>query len=124
MTKLQRDKKNPKSKYWRTKADKEITRLTKGRPCIICTISKGDGMKHCKIVAHPVQVCGKYINGGDQHWLEGEWLGVINDGTMTIAITQKSSYSEFFEEWIPDGEIQGRVLNVPIENIRFIAETE
>ena len=36
MTKLQRDKKNPKSKYWRNKCDKEITRISKGKPCIIC----------------------------------------------------------------------------------------
>ena len=36
MPTLAQKKANPRSTYWRNKADKEITRLFRGAPCIIC----------------------------------------------------------------------------------------
>jgi len=54
LTKRQRDIRNTSSKYWRNKADKEITRIFRGKPCIVCGTKKNTCGHHLISRGHAV----------------------------------------------------------------------
>ena len=86
--KLERAKKNPKSTYWGEKADREITRLSKGVPCIVCgtthntcyhhMIPKGRSATHRHNLANLISLCPKHHIGGSEMCPHGTSQNVID----------------------------------------------
>ena len=52
LSKRERDKRNIHSRYWRNKADKEITRIFRGQPCLICGTTENTCGHHLISRAH------------------------------------------------------------------------
>jgi len=66
-----------------------------------------------------VNVTGLYPAGGDNHWIRGFWYGHIEDGKMIVSILESDAYTEFSEDWMPDGFTRGVMVKAPIEAVRL-----
>ena len=74
-SKLQRDKDNKNSKYWRTKAHEELKRLMNGQPCLVCKTTNGTVGHHMVpksrssklrfTLANIIPLCPKHHTMGD-----------------------------------------------------------
>ena len=97
---LAQKKKNPRSKYWQTKADKEITRLFRGKPCIICgttentcghhLVSKGRSKINRHDLNNLVALCPSHHTWSNE---------IAAHSTNALAVRR---FTEYLEEHYPE----------------------
>ena len=124
-SKLQKKKDNQYSIYWRTKADKEVTKYYTGKPCAICGITHNTCGHHVvprevPIFRHDpdnlIPLCEKhhkYSNELAPHSSNilaqeafAQWLRIERPKAIELLETYKkykgvkSDYQQAYEEWV------------------------